>query len=68
MGILEHHSNVPPQLLPLYMAHIHAVDGDGAGLDIVKPVQQVGDGGLSSPGGAHKGDLLSRSGVKADVL
>ena len=39
-----------------------------AGIDIVKSVQQVGDGGFPRAGGAHEGDLLTGLGIKTQPL
>ena len=68
MRILTHHGNVAAQLVPLNMADINAVDGDGPALDIVKTVDKVRDRSLSGSRGAHEGDLLSRLRVEADIL
>ena len=68
MRILKHHGNVAAQLVPLNMADINAVDGDGPALDIVEAVDEVRDRRLSGSRGTHEGDLLSRSRVEADIL
>ena len=68
MRILKHHGNVAAQLVPLNMADINAVDGDGPALDIVEAVDEVRDRRLPGSRGTHEGDLLSRLCVKADIL
>ena len=68
MGVLKNHGNVAAQLVPLNMADINAVDGDGPALDIVKTVDEVRDRSLSGSRGTHEGDLLSRLRVEADIL
>ena len=68
MGVLKHHGDMAAQLVPLNMADINAVDGDGPALDIVKAVDEVRDRSLSGSRGAHEGDLLSRLRVEADIL
>ena len=68
MRILKHHGDVAAQLVPLNMADINAVDGDGPALDIVEAVDEVRDRRLPGSRGTHEGDLLSRLCVKADIL
>ena len=68
MRILKNHGDVAAQLVPLNMADINAVDGDGPALDIVKTVDKVRDRSLSGSRGTHEGDLLSRLRVEADIL
>ena len=68
MRILKHHGNVAAQVVPLNMADINAVDGDGPALDIVEAVDEVRDRRLSGSRGTHEGDLLSRLRVEADIL
>ena len=68
VGVLKNHGDVAAQLVPLNMADINAVDGDGPALDIVKTVDEVRDRSLSGSRGTHEGDLLSRLRVEADIL
>ena len=68
MRILKHHGNVAAQLVPLNMADINAVDGDGPALDIVEAVDEVRDRRFPGSCGTHEGDLLSRPRVEADIL
>ena len=68
VGILKHHGDMAAQLVPLNMADINAVDGDGPALDIVEAVDEVRDRRLPGSRGTHEGDLLSRLCVKADIL
>ena len=68
MRILKHHGNVAAQVVPLNMADINAVDGDGPALDIVEAVDEVRDRRLSGSRGTHEGDLLPRPRVEADIL
>lgn len=68
MRILKHHGNVAAQVVPLNMADINAVDGDGPALDIVEAVDEVRDRRLSGSRGTHESDLLSRLRVEADIL
>lgn len=68
VGILKHHGDVAAQLVPLNVADIDAVDGDGPALDIVEAVDEVRDRRLPGSRGTHEGDLLSRLRVEADIL
>ena len=68
MGILQHHAQRPPQGGFFNVPHVDAVIGDGTGLDLIKTVDEAGDGGLARTGGAHEGDLLSRLGEQRDVV
>ena len=68
MRILKHHSDVFAQVFPGNLPDIHPVNGNLAGLDIVKAVEQVGNRRFSGSDGTDNGDLLSRLGVQADVL
>ena len=68
VGVLKHHGDVTAQVVPLNMADINAVDGDGPALDIVEAVDEVRDRRLSGSRGTHEGDLLPRPRVEADIL
>ena len=68
VGILKHHGDMAAQLVPLNMADINAVDGDGPALDIVEAVDEVRDRRLSGSRGTYEGDLLPRPRVEADIL
>ena len=57
-----------PQIILFDPAHVNAVVGEPPSVYIVKPVDQIGDGGFSSPCRAYKGNLLPRLRIKADVL
>ena len=47
--------------------HVDAVDCDGAVLDVVEAVNQVGDCGLSGTGTTHEGNLLVGHGINVNV-
>ena len=68
MGVLEHHPQGPAQIRLADLVDVDAVVADLSVLDVIETVDQVGDGGLSGPGGAHQGDLLPRFGVHPDVV
>ena len=46
---------------------VNAVNGDVAILDVIEPVDEIGDGGLAGTCAAHKGNLLVGHGVDHDV-
>ncbi len=58
MGVLQHHAKAAAQITFADLAHINAVIGDGAGGDIIKAVDEVGDRGFARAGGTDEGDLL----------
>ena len=68
VGVLQHHAQGAPEVVLPYILYVDAVVGDGAGLHVVEPVDQVGDGGLARAGGAHECDLLAGLGVEAQIL
>ena len=66
--ILLYHADVPAQAALLYIPHVNAVHLHAAGADVVKPGQQLAQGGLAAPGGAHHRQALPRLDVQVDVL
>ncbi len=68
VGVLQYDAQALPQGVLFDFPHVDAVVGDAAVVDVVEPVDQVGDGRLSGAGGAYKGDLLPRFGVKANMF
>ena len=51
-GVLQHHAEALAQGTAVKVADIVAVQGDGAGIHIVEPHEQVDEGGLAAAGGA----------------
>ena len=49
------------------MAHVDAVIGDLAALNVIKAVDKICDGGLACAGRADERDLLSRLGIERQV-
>ena len=68
MGILQHHSQGPAQIRLLDLVDIDTVVADFSVGDIIEPVDQIGDGGLSGTGGAYESDLLPRLCPQADIV
>src|SRR5699024_3798462 len=54
VGILQHHSQGPAQIRLLDLVDIDTVVADFSVGDIIEPVDQIGDGGLSGTGGAYE--------------
>ncbi len=50
---LRHQSDVGPQPLGGLLAHVHAVDGDGAASRLTEPQDQMEQRGLAAAGAAH---------------
>ena len=67
MRVLQHHGDILAQHIALDVAHIHAVDGDAARIDVVEAVEQVGDRGLARAGRADEGDFLPRLCIERNV-
>ena len=68
VGILQHHGDIPAQTVPPDIPDVHVVNGDFSPVNIIKAVDQVGDGGLARTGGADEGDLLARFCIQAHML
>ena len=68
MGILQHDSQGTAQIRLLNLIYINAVVTYLTILYIIKPVDQIGDGGLACTGGAHKGNLLPRFCVQFHIM
>ena len=66
--VLEDDSQLPTEVVLLDLPDVGAVYLDAAVVDVVEPREQVHDGRLPRPCGAHEGDSLARLGPKADVL
>ena len=60
-------THLPPQGGLGHLAHILAVHPDGSLGDVVEPGNQLADGGLAAPGGAHKGELFPGVDIQAHV-
>ena len=67
VGVLKHRAERLAQGILADFAHVDAVIGDRAAVDLVKAVDEVRDRGLARAGGADEGDLLTRLREHADV-
>ena len=56
--VLKHHAQRAAQVCFFDLVDVDAVIADLAVRNIIKEVEQIGDGGLSRIGGPYKGDLL----------
>ena len=68
IDILKHHAKAAAQVTLFDFIDIDAVIADLAVGDIIKAVDEIGDGGLAGAGGPDKGDLLPRFGVEGDIM
>ena len=66
--ILQNHSQRTPQIRLFDLVDVDAVIADLAIRNVIKTVDEVGDGRLSGPGRADKRDLLARLCPHADVM
>ena len=67
-AVLEHHAEGGTKSRLLDLLDVDAVVADLALGDVVKPVEQVGDGGLARAGGADESDLFTRIPVERHVV
>ena len=67
-GVLQHHAEAFPQGAAVKVPQVVAVQGDGTGVYIVEPHQQLDHGGLAGTGGADDGHLLAGFHVAAEVV
>ena len=67
MGVLKDNPQGAAQVFLADFTYVNPVIGNGALLYVIKPVNQVGDGGLARARGPHKGQLLPRLGIKAYI-
>ena len=65
---MKHDAQRTPQGVLGDVPHIDAVIGDGSALDLIKAVDEAGDGGLTRAGGTHKGDFLPGLGKEGYVV
>ena len=63
MRLLEHDAERLAQLVALNVANVDAVVENAAALNVVEPVDEVGDGGLARSRSSHEGNLLSGVGI-----
>ena len=68
VGVLKDGALTEPQGVLLDVPDVDAVAGDHAALDLIEPVDEVGDGGLARAGGADEGDLLAGVGKDGDLF
>ena len=67
-GVLQHHAEALAQGTAVKVADVVAVQGDGAGIHIVEPHEQLDHGGLTGTGGANDGDLLAGLHIAAEIV
>ena len=68
MCVLQNHAQRAPQIPFSDFIDVDPIVTDLSVGQIIKTVDQVGDGGLSRSRASHKGDLLSRRRIQPDVM
>ncbi len=68
MRVLQHDSKRPSQIRLLDLIDVDAVIPNLTILDIIEPIDQIGDGGLPRAGRTYESDLLSGRGKKFHVM
>ena len=68
VGILQHNAQAAAQVCLFYFIDIDAVIADLAVRDIVKTVDEIGDGRLARAGGAHKSHLLAGLCIQRHIM
>ena len=68
VGILKHDSQRTAKIVFFDLTDIDAVIADLTFLNIIKTIDQVGDGRFSRTCGSYKRQLLSRLCIKTDIL
>ena len=59
-GVLEHHADPGPQVVPCHVGDVHAVEGDPARVQLVEAHDEVDERRLAGAGRADDGDRLAR--------
>ena len=59
-GVLENHADLPAEGLERQIADVVAVEPNRAQLRVIKPGQEIGDGGFSGRGRTHERGQLAR--------
>ena len=67
-GVLKHHAIAAAQAVAGNPPDVRSLHLDGAFVHIVKPHQQVDDGGLAAAGGANQGHPLAGFHLQVEVL
>ena len=68
IGFLEHHAQRAAQVGLADFVDVDIVVANLAVVNVVKPVNQIGDGGFSGAGGPYEGYLLARAGIQGDIM
>ena len=68
MGILQHNAKASAQIGLFDLLNVNAIIQDRALLNIVKTIDQVGNGGLACARAAHKSDFLAGLGKNVNIM
>ena len=67
-GVLQHHADPRPQVVPRHVGDVDAVQGDPAGVQLVEPHDEVHQRRLARPGRTDDGDGLARLDAQVEAL
>ena len=67
-GLLQNHTKLLSEAFPGNSARIHSIYRNAPGIRVVKPHEQVDDGGFPTACGAHNGDAISRAGSHIHIF
>ncbi len=67
-GILQNHANLTAKLAAGHFAGLHAVYHNIARVHIIKPHEQIDQGGFAAACGAHNGNPLPRLHLQIEIL
>ena len=67
-GVLKHHAEIPAHLVPGKRPDILPVQQNFAAVHVIKPHQQVDNGGFSRAGGADDGHTLAGMDTEVQIL
>src|SRR5699024_7451326 len=68
MGILQHHTQGPSQILLFDLVDVDIVVTDLSIRNVIKAVDQVGNGSLAGSGGSYESDFLARLCPQTDIV
>jgi len=68
VGFLGHHADQGGKGVQLQVTQVHTVNADDAGGGIIKPGDEVGEGGLARSAGTHQRHQAAGRHVKTDLF
>ena len=68
VSILQHHAKAAAQVSFPHLVHVNVIVANLTILNIIEPIDQVGNGGLAGTCAANKGDLLAGLGKQVNIV